>query len=552
MHSRLSNCIVLLLCFLLAGLLPVLLGIIQKPKGSMYPYLEHAQYGYHYHAIMNYAKNGNEWTAKQPYVYLEHRSSITQSLYVVLGKVSRISHIDVFTLFAIMRFVGGAIMVFSIILLFHELLPLKFARLATIFYLFSEPIFMWNGANILEQDYNDWLWDSGDAIRRITAFAPHYSLSKGLLFIALLCVLRYVRKNNSSPTLLICSIVLCIISGIIYPMPGFILFFSVIVAIVVAGFLRAFGVHILKKRLIGAYICFCIACLIPILILHADISQGWPWNLWTTVELAINNPATRVVEKNLHILGLLIFLFPLVIYWFIKRGLASFTNILLVIWVISSFLLFPFANILKLSTVRLLDGSQLVPLVLLVTVSLRYVFSLPFPRAGSVVRSFFYHGFIMLFFINFAVFSFIMLKKHIDPIYASDTPLYLTPQQTEALTYFSQHAKKDTVVLAYNHESNTIPAFGRVRTILGGPNVFISNERYMDEVTLATHVLMGLSPVEEARNYISSRNIRYVYEQKYTPIQNNLYPSLLIKIFDNDAIVIYEVKSTIAKLSLPS
>lgn len=538
--------VLLSIIFFFVAILPILIGIYKTPKGYLYPYLDHAQEGfqYHYLAVMNYAKKGPEWTAKQPYVYQPHRSSVTQSLYVFLGKMAKGIHIDIFVFFVITKLFGGALLLLSVYIFFHALLPSSLAKVASILYLISEPFPYLNAGQLVFPSLADGYWQ-GDIMIKVAERPPHYILSQGFLFLALFCGVTYANKKKANIRYLLFMLSFCVISGFINPTPVFMVAVSIGLALVISFVLRLFGSQITNRKTLITYSSFLIASSIPLSILYGDIHQGWPWNIWITAEIAINAFETQMGQKILLQLGPLLLLLPIILYRFAKKGMKSFLEIFLVVWCFSGLIIMPFVNVLHLSIVRLIEGTPIIPYIALLLISIDYVYAHMFKntKKSYIIAAFSFFGIFYVFY--FICISSILFYQRIEQVISNTSQIYLAPKTIEALHFLGKIARFDSVVLAHNIESKHIPAFAPVRTVLGGPIVYLHNEAFVEEEYRASLVLSSAASVEEAQEYLKSRNVKYVYVRIFTFLMKDLYPSLLTKIFDNEEYVIYEVKPTI-------
>ena len=529
---------------LLLGQLPILLHIWHTPSGFYYPYLDKVAFSDYYYIALTRFGMGTDWLLKIPYVVDNHQGSIIQIFFLLLGKISIISGIGPAEAIALSRIFGGMLYSFSVVLLFRFLLPKIQARFAFILFLITEPFPTINLLQpISDWGFMNWIWHFGEAVRKISVMPPHYTIGRGLVILSIYFFLIFLRNTRFRNAVI--SGLIMTAAGIIYPPPVFILFVSLItgfsLCVISDRKYRDFFLSKIKKRLLGL-ILFTLCALLPLTLLKIEIAKGFPWNRWNEVELGWNTTYMNFEANYLLMLGLPLLLIPFSLKILLVKDKRFYEKLLVFIWFLSPFLLFPFANLLRLGKFRFIEGAQIVPESILALWGFQYFLEYLSKFLKSRYVHYFKIIFITVIFGNFFLYTAASTYFSTWTLWGYNTNVYITPGELEALSFIERNVRSDSIVLADLYPSNFIPAFAQVRTVIGFPDFYKDNYDYLTDQNNINDILSGKMPENEARKYIKRRNVDFVYKQ--TPAANSvsLYPSLMEEIFNNKKIAIYKVK----------
>lgn len=526
---------ILMLVILALGQLPILARIFHTPTDRYYPLLDKAYFtDYAYPAAMRYAMEGPEWLLKSSYVYRDHQASLMWFLYVVLGKIAGATGIGPFEVFALFRVVGGILLLVAAALVLRLVLPKRQALLAFVLFIFAQPFPFWNNGNIFTQDIGHFVWDTGEAARRISSLPPHYSLGKGLMLAALAAVLLAIRKPKRQRLLLSGVVVSIIAAGFIYPMPVFLLLFIAVISL---------SVSVALRKVQSVFLPLLVAGLVPLVVLKIEVAaKGFPWTLWNTAELGYNTSAMQFELRYLQMFGPLLFFVPFGVWRVIRERTWSFDRVFVVIWFVAPFLLFPFANTFSFGKHRFIESVGLLPTAILAVWGWQelahglatWIGKKAMARVGALLIG----GFIGYFFLSGSLVAYGSTMR----LWGYFTNVYLRREELAALEYLRINATKDSVVLAYPMPSNFIPAFARLRTIVGDPVTYKDVGEYYGDAAYVNAFLAGSLSESDAYAFLAARSVRYVYTEVLSGRERLLYPGLLEKIFDNGSFIIYARK----------
>lgn len=522
---------VLIILVVFIGQIPIILRIFHTPDGYYYPLLDKVDFtDYYYPAVINFGM-GSDWLLKVPYVPSDHQGSLIQIFFILLGKLSQVTSIGPFEMYAIFRVIGGIVFAALVALFLKILLKPSRARWAFILFLFAQPL-VWSDDGILTKSFGvwKWWWHYGEAARRISMVAPHYTLGKGLAILSLSLLMVYFQQIK--PKYLILAGLSIFIAGIAYPPPVFIIFLSLSGALVTwIIWNKVSSLDINWKKIGGAFL-YLFVSLLPLFILKLELAKGYPWDRWVKAELSWNDPNTFFEWGYIRMLGPLLLFVPLAIPKIFRKYKTNFFNFFILFWFVSPFLLFPVADMFSLSKFRLIEGAQIVPMAILGLWGLEWLL-----RRNILLLTF---G--SLFSIYFLVITSMVAYNTTLNLWSHWRNVYIHPEEQNALSYLKNFARKGSVVAADTYASSYIPAFARVRTIIGYPSAFEKYSDFQDEQTRIGKIMQGVLSEKEFSDYILTRKIDYLYYETFLNGEKKLYPTQLVSVFKNRSFEIYKVK----------
>lgn len=531
----------LIFLVILIGQLPIVLHYFHCPKGYYYPLLDKITADdYYYLSLIRYGM-GSAWLTKIPYVIAEHKSSLIQIFFILLGKLSLLTNIGPAEIFAIFRVIGGAVFVLSTVLLFKTVLSKSQTRLAFIFFLFAQPL-VWLNDGLFTKAFGVWIWvwHYGEAARRISSIPPHYTLGRALAVLSLLLLFLFIKKRRLSSAFT--GAILAFLAGIIYPPPVFIIFFSLSLAFVFYAFLKKLTLkNILTPKNLGI-VFFILGFVLPLVVLKSELAKGHPWSGWSKIELGWNKPNQHFEWNYLRMLGVLVVLTPFSLPKVFARKDVSYFKLFLFLWFISPFILFPLSNILSVGKIRFTEGSQIVPLSVLAIWGIDYLFKKIKRLFSLQTAKIFIKSFLTVFIVYF---SFITVHVGFNLTLNLWPPwrnIYLHPDELKTLSFLARNAEEDSIIVAGEHVSAFIPAFARVRTVIGFPGAYSRFADYSFEKEKIEGILTASLSESEVMDYLLKRKVNFVYYDTSIHGKKEFYPEILESVYKNKYFEIYKVK----------
>lgn len=518
------------------GQLPILLHILHTPQGYYYPYLDKISFSdYYYLGLIRYGM-GPDWLLQIPYVATPHTASFIQIFFVWLGKLSLVTGIGPAEVFSLFRILGGLVFLLSSIFFLKLVLPASKIRLAFLFFLFAQPIFLREYPDFL-REFGVWVWHFGEAARRVSVMPPHYTLGKGLAILSVCFLILYLQRKKN--IFIFLSYFLILLAGIIYPPPVFIIVFSLILTGIVI-LMRYRTLRMLPKNSLLFVFCYLLFAILPLLLLKGELGKGYPWNRWNQVELGWNLSSMRFELNYVRSLGFLVFLIPFSLPIVFAKKQDDLWKLFCFFWFITSFLLFPFANMLSLGKFRFTEGAQIVPFAVLALFGFEQV-SLLLSQAKDVQVDLIKKTFLAFFVLYFLLFTFFSAYFSIVNLRGNWTNVYFRPDELSALSYIEKYIPPDSVILADVYPSNFIPAFARVRTIVGFSDFYSKYNDFLAEQKKISSILNGTVLETEAKKYLEKKKIDYVYYEKDVRGEKALYPDILHPVYTSPHFTIYRV-----------
>ncbi len=513
---------------LVMGQLPFVLRTFHAPPDTYYPFLDKV-----FPADFVYAgiiRLGMErvWQVSYPPVWEPHVPGLIYIFYLMLGKLHALIPLDSFSLFALFRVIGGLLYLSAGAMLLRQLVgPIK-AKVAFVFFLITEPLPFLGMRSLLVPDVNHWLWDYFDAVRRAGMVPPHYTFGSGLAMLSLVVFLQSWTKKNA--WMLALASGMFFVSGMIYAAP--------VIGIGVGLLAGGIGWAIYKRREVYKVMGICIyglAGLAALLLLRMEVTKGFPWIFWHW-ETVFNAPEFHIFDGYLFSIG---WLTPFLLLFFISivRKRIPLEVFIAAGYGFSVLLVFPFVNLLSLSSYRLVQGSQIV--------GLAAVSSIGWSFWGSVKNKLVRHLrwlWLGCMFVSSLWFSGAVTYLSTERLWPYADNIYFRKSELSALSFLNQSAPKGSVVLALVNPSTYIMGFAPVHTIIGYQGVYYRRESEYDaELALTTAIFNGYTSKEAARRFILDHRVGFVYGEVLSAPGLAFYPDTLRLIYNRDGFVIYKV-----------
>jgi hypothetical protein len=303
---------------------------------------------------------------------------------------------------------------------------------------------------------------------------PHHVLGNALFFITLILFFSHRLTLKKTHLFLLAS--LTTLQGIIFPPSLFPYVFGLPITYLLYGIFllsRRRPVSISRQQVIKSVVVLA-ACVLPILLNKYQTSLGFPWTQWINWEVTRwNFMETDFLKALILSFGILpILCIPAVIR--IVRS-PSFQNLFLVVWSILPLLLYPFANILNIGRVRLVQTAPFVPFAIL--------------SAYSICQAFEHRKRLQTLLFAFILLSSIPVSLFILWIGATDAlhvlpyrNLYIRSAVWNMIDVLKMNSNTHSIVLSDQSLGNMIPAYVPVISYFGHANQTMYLDRKQDEV----------------------------------------------------------------------
>jgi hypothetical protein len=443
-------------------------------------------------------------------------------------------------------------------------------NLTYLFFLFASPLMHTVAlTEKIDQVPLMYWWTGMDAIRR-AAYLPHHMFGSMFLVLSIIFIIRYV--NKSSRLTFGALILFFLLLSYVHTPSLFILIISLPVAVTVFTLLKNLQDNKLRKFKIPKFSLSFIGLVVTggvfLLIMLSQTQKGFPWSQYIEWEKNLQFP----LDKELF--GALGILFPLSLLGLVYALLSlKFENILVSSWFFAPFLLIPFAKMLNISNIRLIQGVPYLPLAILASWGLAFIKSLISTfifRTGdssgraptrAAAKTWSKHtvgvtknrthkllsfGINVVVLIIFAYFSIPALswgikdqQKEYWPIFGN---VYFDNRLFDAFKFIDSYFPKKSVAVSTFYSGNYLPAFTHTRSFIGH---FGYTYNYKEKELQAWKFFEGKMTDQEAKDFILGNKIDLVFqgpEEKPIYTAGYLYPNVLKIIYDKEEATIYVLK----------
>ena len=630
--SKITFFLAATLLILSLNLTPLILQLRHSPPGRTFALIHNnVQDFFFYQALMNEGANG-QWLTSDPYTSETHQPSIIFAYLLWLGKLSKLLGLPYALTYHLTRIILGIFFLFSIFyFLFSIRLP--YPRLAFFFFLFAAPFLhkAKYGGNIGWLPYMNW-WTGMDPVRRI-AYLPHHLFGSLFLVVTIFFLIKYFYKQKTkylaililsslllafvhTPSLFIILLTLPPAIGIYYlinnlseaqriskakpketisecELPK-----KTVDQVKIGHFAQnyqnqnktrateKFVSEDLQKsgKLIRLLVYWLLGLFFLFLMLF-QTQRGFPWSQYIAWEKNLQFPLAG------ELWGAFGILLPFSAIGIVKALLSKrFEYILVASWFVSPLLLIPFAPMLNISNIRLIQGAPYLPLAILAVLGIEFInskFKIQydyFAKHSKIfadrIRNFMptrkfnnkkyvtekdyqtmpstalisceQENFVCkqrravlncwVIGLLFVIFTLPTLSWSIKdqireywPVYSN---VYLDNRLNQAFAFINQYFPERKVALATFYTGNYLPAFTNTVSYIGHSGYTYNLEKKEVEVTKFFGNKMA---PKEAKEFILNNKIALVFQgSEEKPLSNNyLYPTLLEPVYDREGVTLY-------------
>lgn len=274
-----------------------------------------------------------------------------------------------------------------------------------------------------------------------------------------------------------------------------------------------------------------------VVLLQHETAKGFPWTVWQWEVAYFNSSLGDFWLLYAQQLGILL---PLALVGFITRKPSTPMDWFIRMWAFSGFFLSPFATQLHLARFRLIHAQQWLPLSLLAAYGAVWIFALLHRYLGKgrvTALAGISVGFLISY---FAIFAVLAGNQLVSSLWQYHTNIYIPPAQQSAFAYIRAQVAPNAIVLADLYSANMLPAFARVRTVIGYPPSYTNDGDFQRDLSGTRAFLSRSLSEQDARNVVDAWHVDIVYAAPVSRVAILPY-TFLKKIYANDTVIIYQV-----------
>ncbi|KKS97779.1 MAG: hypothetical protein UV73_C0005G0056 [Candidatus Gottesmanbacteria bacterium GW2011_GWA2_43_14] len=528
---------------LFLNLYPLVKLARRAPSGRTYALIHNnVQDFYLYQSLMNEGATGS-WLIYDPYTTEAHRSSIIFSFFTVLGKISRIFNLPYALTYHAARITGSLLFFLAAATAIRKL-KIPHSNIAYFFFLFASPFLTSKNISgaITEIPFMYW-WTGMDAVRR-AAYLPHHMFGGFLLIVSVILVNAFI-KSTKKVHLVFLSLTAILMAYLHTPSLFILLIIlppAVLIYLAVKKNLSISGLFGLAA--------FWIIGFVSLALMVSQSNRGFPWSQYLEWEKTLQYP---VMEELAGSFGLLL---PLAILGTLAAFASGrFSRILVACWFAVPLLLLPFAPMLNISNIRLIQGIPFLTLGMLAVlgteVIIRLVLKLisvfinqPLSKKQKLifpVNRFVYAILIVLF--SLSVYPTIAWSvkdqiREYTPIFGNT---YLDNRLQYVFSFIKDRYPAKIIVLATFYTGNYLPVYTHTLS-------FIGHTSYTANISMKEKAVMRFFENKmtqgEAEKFLRDNKIRLVFQgpEEKPLFKGLLYPEILKPVYREDVANVYEVK----------
>lgn len=531
----------LILFFLIANLyfafsnIPLFILNSKAPSWSIFPIYHHTENVNDYNLYLSVITMGQNGYILNRDAFTSENTSpgIFYIYYILVGKLSSFFHLWPPVAYHLARIISVEIFIlgiYAVSLVFSGRKGVFLSSVLSVI-LTITPIATFISPGAFSA-FTPW-WYQLESLQRLDGL-PHHIFGQAIFLFALSFFFLYLRKRRKK--LLILSALSAFIAGIVLPPSLLPVIISIPLSYLVftlVNRLREKKLYFNKYQLFGASLLVSISA-ISLTISFLQTKMGHPWNMWNAWEISRWNVNETGFDMTL------IFSFCLLAVISILITAANlkkviWENLFLFLWSLSPVYLLPFANLLGIGKIRLIDAAPFVPFAILISNFIQTI--------GKKSRR------IMLVLLILSIslpVTFSFLRMEIDqkkqaPIFSN---VFVSKSVWNTIDFLKTDAKKDDVILSNEWAGNIIPGYVPVKSYFGHINQTLDFFRKQGN---AFAFLAGKMKDDEALKFMKENNIKYVYygpEEKVAGQTSLKYPFLKV-VYKSDFDSIYKFISTL-------
>lgn len=534
--------------FIVLSNIPLFIRILRTPSGWVFP-LVHFDWVHDYDLYLAAIIQGmnHQILYQDPFTSEKLSPGIFYLTYGITGFINSFFHLWPPIAYHLLRFLTLEIFIIASFLIIVSLFQKKIHIILAGFLSLVvgiNPYFV-----IRELQLNHFLlpggvpwWIALDPLERLNQL-PHYLLSFSFMLLSVWFLFRY-RQTYKILYSFVSSI--CIfISGIVQP-SSVIPFLTGSFFVILTTVIQIKKTKITQKKLkhcVGFFLIL-LAALGSTAVIKYSQNTGFPWSMYTSWLVGRWNNL-EVVFDNYLILSTIVLLLLSIpgMYYAIRFG--SQKQRFIVGWLVSPFLILPFANIFQIPKIYLIDQPWFVAWGIILTISVLRIAH--FFKSSRRVSFFVVFIFFLISLSSVVSTGFILATRiHYlvsEPIYTNPywSLIFIHPATKDSISALCDIASNNSLILARPRISNILPASCKVRTYIGHMNQTLN---YTEKEKKTDAFFMGTMNSDEAKKFLQSERIQYVYlgsDEKWGNPSGINYV-FLDNVYKNNDVSIFQVR----------
>ena len=516
---------------IIASNLPLILRFLQTPPGMIFNF-SHTPWDHDYNLYRSAIIQGmnGDWLYHDAFTTDPTTPGIFYLFYIFAGKIASLFDLSSSFTYHLARISSLEIFVILLYIL-TRILPGKRGGLIAAYIALTgsiSPLLFFKEK--LEVSLAIPWWTNFDPLERLNTL-PHYLIAQNFLLMCIILFIYFIRSHKIRYAIF--SALSIFIGGIFFPAAlvpiGAALSLSIIFLTIREYFTKR-KITINKLFFIGCSIII-LSALFSLLIIKIQEHQGFPWNIWTSWNVARWNYSESTFNYNLFfIFGVL----PINALPSIIKNLRSgnIENIFITIWFLFPFILLPFVNILQIPKLRLVEDAHFIPIAILASQTISVIIS----KFNSKIT-------LIGLFVLYSILTFpvivTMFKWRMSFVTNNFPPgvYYSSKNELSGLDYIKNAVPKNSVFLTLT--AHIIPAYSPVISYWGHLNL---TNNFTDKETNLKLFFGNQMNDRQVKEFLIQNSIDYIYvgpeEKKLSP--KPISYDFLIPVYGNNDVTIYK------------
>ncbi len=484
-----------------------------------------------YPSLIRQARDG-AWGIQDTHTTRATPVIYAQLFFVGLGKLAALTNIDPIAMYQLSRVVGGLAVYWAAYWLICIIFPKSWRQPAIIFTLAGEtgPLLskFFSAGKIVPG------WDTQVIVDRRFSL-PHHSFGEAFALVTLGLFL-VTAKRPSLPRLILLFLAASLATT---TLPPFMLTMS-------ASLLLAWGLWTIFQKQLRQFLPTFIVLISGIgltsIFIRYEFAKGLPWTVFTAAEKNWWTPQAAFLQY-LSTLSLYLpfFVILIIISIFMWKKWPPATKLYLLLmasWLITPTLLLLLSNKpwFPLAPFRLVDGYGYIPAGIVAAISLReFVKLIRLSQWQKIITA----AVLSIFLLASIILTTIYTRQILAAQNNFWSNIYPSTFTWQGILYMDK-LPKNSGVMVREYMGEMLPAFGPVRSFIGGAHGFPD---WPERQLLAQRFFTGSLSDQEAQKILTENDIDYIFwgpDERSLTQTETLYPNLLQPIFSNSDVTIYK------------
>lgn len=468
--------------------------------------------------------------AKPSFIYI---------FYIALGKVALITGLSPEAVYHLSRIFTAEVFFLAVLAVSVRLTGLRLGPWAAITGILSSAPILPFGQPILTdaaqfRTAGSW-WYNLDPVFRADWVQHHYA-GAAVMILAIYCLIGFYRHPSAGN--MVTAVISGFVSAVIYPTTALITVFAFAASSVYAVVRNYPGERKLSALNSAAALGVALAAGIGVLVIRGEIAKGFPWSQWAVWDIAIWNQQPNFERDFLLSGGLVLVLaLPVWLRALIRRSKPEMT--LAAFWLMTPYLLLPFANRLGIAKIRFGFTAHFIPMGIFAVMG---VAELMRKIRGKLLKIALAGGIAALF-IGYTYPSSRYFYDWGAYVQEWESSLTVIPDGTrDAVNYLTRNSSDYPTVISEAHTGAMLPAYAPVRTYFGH---VVHTRDYEVKKSAVMRFFQVAMTESEAAAFLEENGIRYIFrgpDEKAWGKGFIWYRNLPVRVkYENRDVTVYEV-----------